>query len=108
MSRVHLSFKNLGGTSSTINYRIETPDFNDEGTLEEIGQIKIDLINKAYEFTPTNIWVNYHFIPPWVFGCAVEEQKQLLETKFKGYEAGGWTASIHRRVIEMIENDRFP
>ncbi|WP_145956242.1 hypothetical protein [Nitrosomonas ureae] len=91
-----------------MNYRIVTPDFNDEGTLEEIGQIKIDRILHTYEFTPTNIWINYHFIPPWVFGRSIDEQQQLLDTKFKGYEAGGWTASIHRRVIEMIENNRFP
>ncbi len=108
MSRVHLLFINLGDTGTSINYRIETPDFNDEGKLEEIGLIKIDRINKTYEFTPTNIWINYRFIPPWFFGLANEEQKQLLETKFKGYEAGGWTASIHRRVIEMIENNKFP
>ena len=105
---MHLSFINIGFTDSSVNYRIETPDFNDKGTLEEVGQIKIDRINQTYEFTPTNIWINYHFIPPWVFGLTIEEQKQLLETQFKGYEAGGWTASIHRRVSEMIQNDRFP
>jgi len=89
LSRTHLLFVNLGDTGTSINYRIETPDFNDEGKLEEIGLIKIDRINKTYEFTPTNIWINYRFIPPWFFDLADEEQKQLLETKFKGYEAGG-------------------
>nr|WP_295629297.1 hypothetical protein [uncultured Nitrosomonas sp.] len=69
MSRVHLSFINIGVTDSYVNYRIVTPDFNNEGTIEEIGQIKIDRILHTYEFTPTNFWINYHFIPPWVNPC---------------------------------------
>lgn len=83
MSRVHLLFINLGDTDTSINYRIETPDFNDEEILEEIDLIKIDRINKTYEFTPTNIWINYHFTPPWFFGLANKEQKQLLELNLK-------------------------
>jgi len=105
---VHLSFINIGLTNDSVKYRVETPDFNDAGTPEEIGLIEIDRISHVYKFTPTNIWVNYRFIPPWFYGRSIDEQQQLMETQFKGYEAGGWTASIHLRVSEMINKDCFP
>lgn len=108
MSRVHLSFIRVGFTDVIAQYRVETPDFNDAGTLEEIGRLEIDRINRTYEFTPTNIWVGYRFVPPWVYGLSADERQRLLATQFNGYEAGGWTASIHRRVCEMIGNDRYP
>ncbi len=108
MSRVHLSFVNVERTNEIVKYRVETPDFNDVGTPEEIGLIEIDRISRAYEFTPTNIWVNYRLIPPWVYGLSIDEQQKLIETQFKECEAGGWTASIHLRVSEMINKDCFP
>ena len=108
MSRVHLSFINIERTDNVVHYRVMTPDFNDAGTLEEIGRIVIDRVGQKYDFTPSNIWTNYRFIPPWFYGLGADEQQQLLATKFRGYEAGGWTASIHRRVCEMIKDDRYP
>ena len=75
---------------------------------EEIGRVEIDRASRTYKFTPTNIWADYRFIPPWVYGLDIEEQQRLLATQFSGHEAGGWTASLHRRVSEMIQNDRYP
>lgn len=108
MSRVHLSFIKVELTDVIARYRVETADFNDAGMPEEIGYVEIDRTNRTYQFTPTNIWVNYRFVPPWVYGLNNDEQQRLLTTQFNGYEAGGWTASIHRRVCEMIGNDRYP
>lgn len=108
MSRVHLSFIRIGLADDVAQYRVETPDFNDSGKPEEIGRLEIDRVNKTYEFVPTNIWSNYRFIPPWFYGLTTDEQQEALATRFNGYEAGGWTASIHSRVSEMIRNDRFP
>ena len=105
---MHIRFEREANDDAPVVYRVETPDFSEAREWQEIGRIEIDRLQKTYRFLASGLWTGYKFIPPSIYGLDEATRERLLREDYAGYEAGGWSASIHRRVTQLLEEGRYP
>ena len=105
MSRIHVSFVKHEHTREHVVYRVMSPDFIED---KLIGELKIDLCLRQYEFTPLGAVIGKAVIPPSVFDLPEEDQDKITDREFPGSEYGGWTSRIAKMTRKLIDTDDYP
>ena len=85
-----------------------SPDFSQDHSFEEIGQLTINRVAKDLAFQCTNAWANERVVPPWVYGLPEGEMNAALTGEFKGFGYGAWTGRILSIARKLMMSDEYP
>ena len=105
MSRIHVSFVKREQTPEFVIYRVISPDFPDE---QLIGELRIDLLGRQYEFTPMGTFFGKSVVPTHVFDLPEQSQDQVISQEFPDYAYGGWTSRIAKMAKRLMESGDYP
>lgn len=105
MSRIHVKFTKFDQTSDFVIYRVYSPDFADN---ELIGEIRIDVRTRCFQFTPMGSLYGKAVISPYVFNLPKAQQDEVIKRDFPEGAYGGWTSRIARMVSRLLEKGGFP
>ena len=89
-------------------YSVESSDFDPDFLWTKIGKLKINKLERTYEFESEGEFLKHKIVPPWFYGLSREEQKKLSETQFKDHGFGSWTMRVHHYVTTFIEDEKYP
>lgn len=108
MSLVHMKMKCIHIDAQTVEYSIESCDFNDDMNWEKLCIVEIDLGNNSYRHRFVGRFNEEKIIPPYIYGLNEDEQAKQIETRYAGFGYGAWSMRINNWITQFIHERVFP
>jgi hypothetical protein len=91
-----------------VKYKVETSDFSQAGSWDNLGTLQISKSSSSYQFTPSQLAIYNKLIPPELYGLSSKERQNKLDNKYSEYGLGAWSICIHHWASSLISNKKYP
>ena len=100
MSILHIKLEMVNKNKNTIEYKIISPDFNENFLDENLGIIVIDLIENKFYLKENRLWEKNKIYPIELFDMEKDERERLIKEKYSSYGSGMWAMKIYNYIKE--------
>ncbi|MCL6581745.1 MAG: hypothetical protein K6U08_09065 [Firmicutes bacterium] len=108
MSFAHVRLTKVSEDNWTVEYLVESFDFNPQGEWQEVGRLRIDKEASRYTFDAGGPWQGAKVLPPAIFGLAEMQRRALIEAEYGEYGWGARSMRIHHWATMFLKERRFP
>lgn len=108
MSAVHIRLERCSDNQDSVEYKVQSPDFDERRDWSEIGRLKLNPAAGDYTFEPSLPIRARRFVPPELYKLPEPERERLLASDYKEYGWGYWAMAIHHYAMSLLQEGVFP
>jgi hypothetical protein len=107
MSILHIKIEMINRNNNFVEYKIISPDFNNEFKDENFGIIVINLLENTYIHKENELWIKNKIYPLSLFELEADEREEIIKEKYSAYGSGIWAMKIFNYIKECLAKNEF-